>query len=681
MGMNEDLQKQLINDLLIESFEGLDRFDQYLLDLEKGEGGSETLNGIFRVIHTIKGTSGCIALTRIEKLAHVGENLLSLLRDGKLTVKPMMITALLRLSDGLRDMLRALERDGNEGTADYAELKDLLTRLQDPDAVFVEETRGSSWGLFDDDDVAPVTATVEAPAEPELACPVLRTESEQEPEAVPALATITPISTAMPVASESSAVTTPAAADTVNRAAGRASVADSAIRVDVGQLDRLMNLVGELVLARNQIIQHSHDPSSDGLHKASQRLNIITTELQESVMKTRMQPIGNVWSKFPRIVRDLASELGKDIHFVMEGNETELDRTIIEAIKDPLTHIVRNSVDHGIETPETRRQAGKAARGSLVMRAFHEGGQVIIEIIDDGRGIQVEKVVKKAVERGVLTADRAARLSPREAFGLIFAPGFSTAEQVTNVSGRGVGMDVVKTNIEKIGGSVDVNSESGRGTTIRIKIPLTLAIIPALVVSTGDERFAIPQVSLLELVRLEAEQARTAIEHVCDAPVYRLRGELLPLVYLDRALDVKSAAAARSTVNIVVLQADGRPFGLVVERVSDTAEIVVKPLGKQLKNLSCFAGATIMGDGHVALILDVLGLAQASGVISEVRESSPLEQETTAADVHDDVRTLVDVWSGSYAWDAPYLRFIDPERRTFYRVRFADRAPAQEPPR
>ncbi|MFN8586795.1 MAG: chemotaxis protein CheW [Candidatus Eisenbacteria bacterium] len=261
--------------------------------------------------------------------------------------------------------------------------------------------------------------------------------------------------------------------------------------------------------------------------------------------------------------------------------------------------------------------------------------------MDDGRGIQVDKVVKKAVERGVLTADRAARLSPREAFGLIFAPGFSTAEQVTNVSGRGVGMDVVKTNIEKIGGSVDVTSEAGRGTTIRIKIPLTLAIIPALVVSCGHERFAIPQVSLLELVRLEADQARSAIEHVCDAPVYRLRGELLPLVYLDRALGVNMQADPEAPVNIVVLQADGRPFGLVVERVSDTAEIVVKPLGKQLKNLSSFAGATIMGDGRVALILDVLGLAQASGVISEVRESALLEEKSETTGPADDVRTLV----------------------------------------
>ncbi|MFN8586796.1 MAG: Hpt domain-containing protein [Candidatus Eisenbacteria bacterium] len=361
--MNEDLQKQLINDLLIESFEGLDRFDQYLLDLEKGEGGSETLNGIFRVIHTIKGTSGCIALTKIEKLAHVGENLLSLLRDGKLTVKPLMITALLRLSDGLREMLRTLERDGHEGENEYGELKELLTRLQDPDAVFVDETRGSSWGLFDDDDVVAETP-VPASAEPETEypAPIPLPVAHVTPAPIAAAAEPQPESVAT-----AAAPAAPGAPEPATRA-GRGSVTDSAIRVDVGQLDRLMNLVGELVLARNQIVQHSSDRSSDGLAKASQRLNIITTELQESVMKTRMQPIGNVWSKFPRVVRDLASELGKDIHFVMEGNETELDRTIIEAIKDPLTHIVRNSVDHGIETPELRRQGGKSPRGSLVMR-------------------------------------------------------------------------------------------------------------------------------------------------------------------------------------------------------------------------------------------------------------------------------------------------------------------------
>ena len=387
-------------------------------------------------------------------------------------------------------------------------------------------------------------------------------------------------------------------------------------------LDKLMNLVGELVLARNQILQFNAVQKDTAFLSTSQRLNLITTELQEGVMKTRMQPIGNVWSRFPRVVRDLAMACGKEVRIEMEGKETDLDKTIIEAIKDPLTHLVRNSVDHGIEPPELRRQRGKPAEGRLFLRAFHEGGQVNIEIADDGAGIEPEKLKHKALERGLINQEQAARMGEREALNLIFLPGFSTAAKVSNISGRGVGMDVVKTNIEKIGGTVDLHSQLGRGTTIKIKIPLTLAIIPALVVTSGGDRYAIPQVSLLELVRLDGEQVRKGIEHIHGAPVYRLRGHLLPLVYLNRQLGVESRRAdeADEAVNIVVLQAGERHFGLVVDGINDTEEIVVKPLGKQLKGVSVFAGATIMGDGQVALILDVLGTAQSAGVISETRD-------------------------------------------------------------
>ncbi|MCI0539738.1 MAG: chemotaxis protein CheA [Verrucomicrobiales bacterium] len=347
-------------------------------------------------------------------------------------------------------------------------------------------------------------------------------------------------------------------------------------------------------------------------------------------MKTRLQPIGNVWAKLPRVVRDLATSCGKEVRIEMEGKETELDKTIIEAIKDPLTHIVRNSVDHGIERPEVRLERGKPAQGCLKMRAYHEGGQVNIEITDDGGGIDYERVKQKALQRGLITADEAAHMSDHEAMHLLFLPGFSTAEKVTNVSGRGVGMDVVKTNIEKIGGTVDLQSRPGEGATLKIKIPLTLAIIPALIVTSGGDRFAIPQVSLLELVRLEAEQARKQIEFIHGAPVYRLRGQLLPLVYLNRELKLTDATEAdpasdADAVNMIVLQADGHPFGLVVDDINDTEEIVVKPLGKQLKGVASFAGATIMGDGQVALILDVLGLAQRANVVKQVRDRAVAE--------------------------------------------------------
>ncbi|MGA8153955.1 MAG: chemotaxis protein CheW [Terriglobales bacterium] len=415
----------------------------------------------------------------------------------------------------------------------------------------------------------------------------------------------------------------------------RESTTPETIRVGVSLLDKLMTLVGELVLARNQLLQFANAIENPGLHAVSQRMDLIATELQEEVMETRMQPIGNIWGQFPRTVRDVALGCHKEVAIEMEGKETELDKTIIEAIKDPLTHLVRNSVDHGIELPADRVKAGKNPTGRLVLRAFHEGGQVNIEISDDGAGLNRERIRQKAVERGLITPEQAARIPEREIFNLIFLPGFSTAEKVTNVSGRGVGMDVVKTNVEKIGGVVDVQSSPGRGTTVRVKIPLTLAIIPALVVTCAGDRYAIPQVSLLELVRLEAEHARTAIEMVHGAPVYRLRGRLLPLVYLVRELKLAGSSSAQkqqsNAVNIVVLQADDRQFGLVVDQINDTEEIVVKPLRKQLKTVKTFAGSSIMGDGKVALILDVLGLAQRANVVSETRDRAMSEKPKEAA--------------------------------------------------
>ena len=395
-----------------------------------------------------------------------------------------------------------------------------------------------------------------------------------------------------------------------------------------------MDQVGELVLSRNQILQFTGNEDDRAMTAISQRLDLITTELQESVMKTRMQPISTIWNKFPRVVRDLAMECGKKIDLKMEGQDTELDKTLIESIKDPLTHLVRNAVDHGVEMPEDRRKAGKSEVGALFLRAFHQGGLVNIEIADDGGGIDPQRITQKAIERNLITEQEANRMNQREILSLIFAAGFSTAEKVTNISGRGVGMDVVKNNIEKINGNIDIQSEMSRGTTIKIRIPLTLAIIPALMVTCAGEQYAIPQVSLVELVHLEADNAKKQIEIIHGASVYRLRGNLLPLVYLSRELMLEEATSKvpsgdeNHAVNIVVLDADQRQFGLVVEAVHDTEEIVVKPLGKQLKELSVFAGAMIMGDGRVALILDVLGLAQRARVVSERRDSPALEAST-----------------------------------------------------
>jgi two-component system chemotaxis sensor kinase CheA len=434
----------------------------------------------------------------------------------------------------------------------------------------------------------------------------------------------------------------PPTIEPTDAADARASaVSDSSIRVDVGLLNKLMNLVGELVLARNQIMQFSAAHKDSALVGTVQRLNLLTTELQAGVMKTRMQPIGNIWTKFPRLVRDIAVACNKQVRLEMEGKETELDKSIIESIRDPLTHLVRNAIDHGIEAPADRQARGKPLEGRLRLRAFHEGGKVIIEIADDGGGIDPARVRDKAISVKLITPEQAARMGERELINLIFLPGFSTAERVSNFSGRGVGMDVVRTNIEKIGGTVDVDSRPGQGTTVKMKIPLTLAIIPALTVTSGGDRYAIPQVSLLELVRLEGEQARRGIEQIHGAPVYRLRGNLLPVVYLHQQLQVEAEVCDHGERNIVVLQADERQFGLVVDQIHDTEEIVVKPLQKQLKGIGIFAGATIMGDGKVALILDVLGLAQRANVVAEVRERSMAQTTSSSAVFTGDRQTVL----------------------------------------
>ena len=381
----------------------------------------------------------------------------------------------------------------------------------------------------------------------------------------------------------------------------------------------------------------------------AQSLSVVTTELQNEVMLTRMQPIGVVVNKFQRVVRDLARDLNKKIDLTLQGAETELDKTLLEAIKDPLTHIVRNACDHGIETPEERQATSKPASGHLMIRAFHDGGQVFIEVSDDGRGLDRERIVQKAIERKMLTAERASKMNDREINQIIFLPGFSTAKQVTNVSGRGVGMDVVKTNIEKIGGSVEVVSTFKKGSTVRLKIPLTLAIVPALLVRRGKERFAIPQVKLVELVRVDPAESRDRIELLQGRPMYRLRGDLLPIVSLDEALKKVAPQAVQQTssqssapdlerdryqdgiANIVVLSAEGEMFGLLVDEILDTADIVVKPLGSVLKKIAIFSGATILGDGGVALILDVMGLAESARIDTKSQRRSEEFMDTQKA--------------------------------------------------
>ncbi|MGA2194788.1 MAG: hybrid sensor histidine kinase/response regulator [Bryobacteraceae bacterium] len=577
----------MIREFLVESHENLSRLDQELVELEKHPKDAALLASIFRTIHTIKGTCGFLAFSTLEGITHQAESFLSQLRDGQRELTPSLVSLILETVDATRKVLASIEASGEEGPDRF---EDLTERLR----VAVRLTTGPKGECGSGQPAAgglpgPVPEPSDDSGSPELAESKKPAEDPAKPSAV----------------------------------------ADANIRVGVGLLDKLMDLVGELVLTRNQILQFNTEREDAALNATSQRLNLITTELQEGVMKTRMQPIGMVWNKLPRVVRDMAVTLGKQIRLEMDGAETELDRTIIEAIKDPLVHLVRNSCDHGIEPPEVRLRIGKPPQGRLTLRAYHEGGQVNIEISDDGAGIDIARVKQKALDKGLLRPEQAERLSDREALNLIFLPGFSMAETVTNVSGRGVGMDVVKSHIEKIGGVVDVFSRPGEGATVKIKIPLTLAIIPGLVITSGGERFVIPQVSLLELIRLEGDSSEKHIEYVQGTPVYRRRGSLLPITHLNQVLGLKSAERAEA-VSMVVLQAEDRQFGLVVDGINDTQEIVVKPLGKQLKGLTVYAGATIMGDGRVALILDVLGIGQRSGVLAESRDQAraAAEQKT-----------------------------------------------------
>ncbi|HET9059059.1 MAG TPA: chemotaxis protein CheA, partial [Acidimicrobiales bacterium] len=590
MAANEDgadsVDQEVIREFLMESHENLAQLDLDLVALEEAPDDPERLRSIFRTVHTVKGVSGFLGFGALERVAHAGESLLAKVRDGELALDQSRTGALFELVDVFKAILADIEATGRERRRDDETLIARLVALSSPG------------------DVAPAPAAAPARKAPAKRAPKNAALPASEPDEAGPLSTPAPVVPAAAAAAPS--VASEPAADV------RAPVVSEAnVRVDVGVLDEMMDLVGELVLARNQILQFVATQSESPLTAPTQRLNLITSELQERVMKTRMQPIMNVWSLFPRTVRDLALACGKQVRLEMDGQETELDRTIIEAVRDPLTHLVRNSVDHGIETPEARVAAGKPAQGRLLLRAFHEGGRVNIEVIDDGGGINLEKVRATAIERRLVTHEQAALLTERQVTDLLFMPGFSTAPEVTKVSGRGVGMDVVKTNIERIGGVIDLSSVPGQGTTVTIKIPLTLAIIPALIVTSAGQRYALPQVNLLELVRLDSD-SDARVGRVGGAPVYRLRGRLLPLVDLSEQLGGPPTSAGQTT--IVVVQADGQAFGLVVEDVQDTEEIVVKPLGDQLKGIAALAGVTIMGDGRVAVILDVAGLAHTIGL-------------------------------------------------------------------
>ncbi len=612
---------EIVEEFLVESGEGLERIERDLVTLEEDASSKDVVDRIFRDIHTIKGVSGFLGYVNLERVAHASESLLSKIRANEVAVCERVISTLLATVDAIRTMLESVEQEECDGNNEYTELVAELVALEGGSSVpQMPPSEVSETGLVffetenekaeQPDSMPPLgEILIEQGVAESAVHRALVTQEEGDPRRLGEI--LVRRNAARPKQIEE--------ALNVQRDARQAGggVKGATIRVNVDLLDKLMNLVGELVLVRNQILQSTLNSDDGAQSKNAQRLNLVTSELQEGVMKTRMQPIGTIWGKFPRIVRDLARSFGKEMRLEMEGRETELDKTIIEAIKDPLTHLVRNACDHGMEMPDERVAQGKPMEGLLRLRAYHEGGQVIIEVSDDGKGIDSNKIKASAIRKGLLSPAQGDRLGEREALNLIFLPGFSTAEKVTNVSGRGVGMDVVKTNIECIGGTIDVSSTLGEGTMIRVKIPLTLAIIPALIVRCDGDSYAIPQVNLLELVLLEGEEIKR-VEYVNGTPVYRLRGQLLPLLFLKEQLSLGHRSLHdHNVLNIVVLQADSQRFGLVVEGVRDTEEIVVKPLGKELKGLNTYAGATIMGDGTVALILDVLGLAQVAGIAGE----------------------------------------------------------------
>jgi two-component system chemotaxis sensor kinase CheA len=598
-----DEMDEIVQEFLIESSENLDQLDRDLLALEVDPGSREILSSAFRTIHTIKGTSGFLAFNRLEKLTHTGESLLSRLRDGLQTMTTPTADALLLMVDTVRALLASIEATGAEGDVEIEPVMDQLRAQMRDEQAPAEESAAAEVAEPAVNEPEPAVAPEPAPVA-EVPQPVAEAP-EQKPQPEPKPQSSTPEAKPSAPAAKAS---TPAPKPETKR-----SAAESSLRVDVDVLDALMRLAGELVLTRNQLIRGVGELSDPALTRTAQRLSVITTDLQESIMKTRMQPIDHIWSKLPRVVRDLGAQCGRQVRLAMTGQDTELDRALLEAIKDPLTHLVRNSVDHGIEAPADREAAGKPAEGVLSLRAYHNSGQVVIEVADDGAGIDPAKIAAKAAERGLRSSAELAEMSDAELLQLIFEPGFSTAAAVTNVSGRGVGMDVVKTNIEAIGGAIEIESSPGEGTTCRLRVPLTLAIVPALTVECGSGRYAVPQVSLLELVALESGHAGSPIEEVAGAPVYRLRGVLLPLIDLAEVLGVPRDDAdqgVRGNQVIAVLQAGNRRFGLLVDRVVNTEEIVVKALSARLKNIGVYSGATILGDGKVALILDVQNLAR-----------------------------------------------------------------------
>ncbi|WP_454650647.1 hybrid sensor histidine kinase/response regulator [Bradyrhizobium liaoningense] len=638
----------LLREFLTETSESLDTVDNQLVKFEQEPNNAKILDNIFRLVHTIKGTCGFLGLPRLEALAHAGETLMGKFRDG-MPVTGQAVTVILSSIDRIKEILAGLEATEAEPEGNDRDLIDKLEAMVEQGmaamAGSAQPMPAGSAPVAESPPLAPeapvaaapapakdlttgtlIDQTLERPLRPgevsldelerafretaiEAPVPAPAAKSEAKSEAKPEPAPEAPVAEAKPAREKAA----PKKSTADEGASEGDRIANQSIRVNVDTLEHLMTMVSELVLTRNQLLEISRRNEDTEFKVPLQRLSNVTAELQEGVMKTRMQPIGNAWQKLPRIVRDLSSELGKQIELEMHGADTELDRQVLDLIKDPLTHMVRNSADHGLETPAERLAAGKGEQGTIRLSAYHEGGHIIICIADNGRGLNTEKIKAKAISSGLVTEAELEKMSEAQIHKFIFAPGFSTAAAITSVSGRGVGMDVVRTNIDQIGGTIDIKSVAGEGSSVTIKIPLTLAIVSALIVEAAGDRFAIPQLSVVELVRARANSEHR-IERIKDTAVLRLRNKLLPLIHLKKLLKIDDGAASDPENGfIVVTQVGSQTFGIVVDGVFHTEEIVVKPMSTKLRHIDMFSGNTILGDGAVIMIIDPNGIAKALG--------------------------------------------------------------------
>jgi two-component system chemotaxis sensor kinase CheA len=598
-----DNNDQILDEFLLEAGEIFDQLDIDFVQLEQTPEDKKLIGNIFRAMHTLKGSSGFFAFHRLEKVAHAGESLLSKLRDGIFTLNEEMTDVLLETSDRLRAIVDGVQKQRREPEGDDSVLIQNLKFLTDG-GVGLTKTASASPAPLD-----PVTMSF---------APIVEVVIESAPQAITDLE------------QEVLEVVKEVAIDAAVNEAESSKELTAPVKVSVELLDKLMNLVSEMVLARNRLLSFARTSGDLAFNNTVRRIDTVTLELQERMMKTRMQPISQVWSKFPRLVRDIAQDCGKKVELIQIGAETELDRTLLEGIRDPLVHIIRNSVDHGIELPAQRLAIGKPEQGTVKLRAFHENGMVVIEIADDGAGINIPLVRQKAIQFGLVTAERAAKLTEREIIDFIYLPGFSTKAEITNLSGRGVGMDVVRTNIQEIGGTVDI-ATSAQGTRLRLSIPLTLAIMPAVFVRSKQYSYAIPQVNVIEMLRYEPRKGVPGVEDFYGVPVFRLRDKLIPLVFLNYELKVDDVLPpVDHTLNIVIVQAAGIRFGLVVDEVLYMQEVVVKSVGPLLKGTPVYSGSTILGDGRVALIFDINAIAVRSGIIAKLADNQ-FEQDISAA--------------------------------------------------